>query len=362
MNRIVVQRCVLLGVLMVLLGGIVLLTSAPSQETEQNVTQEIVEPDLPNRPPEGYQVPARPAVTFPHTNVSADRLRLANIRRVSDEDLTFAQPPRFSDWAVSPDGQWKLLNRSDGIAIIRTNGSGETRIFSIEEPGSDREISTSPIWSWDGGRIFYKVKRPYYTDENRQEREYERWVESVDVATSEITRHEDIGPWGGAVRSFATARYPDDPVVYLNYDDDVVSVGTYDGSTRWVIDHNVNFLSLSPNKQMILTEGEGRFDYFVYSTAESGLLHNFRFSDLPDSVFLWSPDSTKFVYQVSRSDGHSGELFASELYLMNIDGTGRTQITNTPDIPEEIVGWTQNSQLVFRVSKDGLYIADLVAK
>ena len=379
MNRTIVQKYILLGALVVLLGGIVLLTSAPTQETGQSVTQETIELSLPNRPPEGYQVPARPVVTFPYTNISADRLRLANMRRVSDYDESISiQPVSFP--AMSPDGQWKLSYPSDGgftdgITITQSDGSGEARVLLEEEQGSDRKIvhdygyaNTSPVWSWDGKRVFYEVERSYYVDvtESYQRRQRERWIESIDIATGEVIQHTVDTDFRGNVHSFATARHPRDPVVYLDYDDEIVSVGTYDGSARWVIDHDVNFgLSsfppLSPDKKMIVVY-RGR-NNLIYATDGSGLLYDL--DDIPTDGhdFLWSLDNTKLVYQSSDYDGHTGEVLASELYLIDVDGASRTQLTDTPDVHEGVAGWTPDGQLVFVDYSDGSrYIADLVAK
>ena len=366
MNRIMVQRCILFGVLVVLLGGIVVVTSAPSQETENTGTQEPGEPVLLNRPPEGYQVPARPAVTFPYTHISADRLRLANIQRVPDgEGVVFAGPDRTLPPFVSPDGQWGLSYRSSDIVIAQTGNAGTARVLIERDTNSDRSLSTRPIWSWDSSRVFYGVKRRHYTDEDHLTWDFEEWTESVDIATGEITRHSDIG-YSNDIHTYATARYPDDPVTYHNREDKTDSVGTRDGTARWIIGHNARLHSLSPDKQMILAGNEGEhFRYLIYATDGSGLLHRFDMNDdPPEGNLRWSPDSTKFAYyQITERDG-SGAPTASELYLMNIDGTGRTRITNTPDIPEGVVGWTPDGKLVFLHYKidGGLYTADLVAK
>lgn len=373
MTHTVAQRCILFGVLVVLLGGIMFLTSSPSQETEHTVTQETTEPTLPNRPPEGYQVPLRPEVTFPFTHVSADRLRLANVRKIPDNEkpvLIRSSGPG----SKSPDGQWKLVNPPD-IAITRTDGSGETRVLFKDDSDSDRDIVSygEPLtWSWDSNRIFYEVSRTYYVDENRLNRESERWVESVDIATGEITRHTDIG-YRDDLYSYATARYPDDPVLHYDYDSWfdydgwIISVGTRNGSTRWVIDYDIRPVSLSPNKQMILTDRSGGDSRFVYAIDGSGLLYSLSVGvdDFVESAdgFRWSPDSTKIAYHkiVEREDG-TGIPSISDLYLIDADGTGRTQLTDTPDTPEGIVGWTLDGQIVFRVFREGLYLADLVTE
>ena len=368
MDHIVVQRCIFLGVLMVLLGCIVLLTSAPAQETGQSVTQETAEPALPSRPPEGYQVPARPVVTFPYTHISADRLRLANIRRVPEGErvVTIRRSSRTD--SLSPDGQWMLFDEWERLYIVKADGSGEERVLhDRQDVPDDRPDISQPIWSWDSKRVFYRARR---LDEDRRDGELEELIESVDIATGEVARHTDIGYYSG-FHSYAAARYPDDPVIHrdlvVSSDPEIWinSIGTRDGSARWVLDPNVFLASLSPNKQMVFAESKvDDAHYLIYATDGSGLLHRFVSDDDPGArSFLWSPDSAKFAYHiVSKRESDTSIALASELYLMNIDGTGRTQLTNTSDIAEELYGWTADGKIVFGTAAGDLFIADLVAE
>ena len=112
----------------------------------------------------------------------------------------------------------------------------------------------------------------------------------------------------------------------------------------------VSYGYLSPNKQMILTRdkdnNDGRYDlvFHVYAIDGGGLLHSFR-NDENAGTYTWSPDSTKIAYRiVSKRDSHTGSVIASELYLMNIDGTGKTQLTDTPDTAERLRGWTTDGK------------------
>ena len=391
MTRAIVQRCILLGALLVLLGGIVFLTPTPTQEIEDSVTQEtVVETTLPSRPPEGYQVPSRPEVTFPFTHVSADRLRLDNIQKLPEgKKVAVIYPYTRSTELVSLDGRWKVSYSQGNLSIVRvgSDSSVERRVlFMDSEDDLDGETyisSTSEIvWSWDSKRVFYRVTRNYSTGPNSWDTEREQWIESVDIATGEVTRHTDIGYYDD-LRSYATARYPHDPVLFDDSTDyrreGLRGIKTRDGSIKWIIDRNVHPASLSPNKQMVLMLGEDYFHYLVYTVVESGLLYDFRFdADPAESPFLWSPDGTKFAYhQISRRDGHTGAILESELYLMNIDGTGRTKLTDTPDIAELLEGWTPDGRLVFstkeveRVAPNGRlifseesdwHVADLVVE
>ena len=351
-SQVLLQQCILLGVAVVFLGGMVFLTSTPTREAEEIATQETAEPTLPARPPEGYQVPARPAVTFPHTNVSADRLRLANVRHVSDgENLSFVEAPSPSNWTMSPDGKMSFSHREGAIIITRTDDSRV--LFEIQDVPNEPWSSGAIVWSWDSKYLFYPGKS------------FRSSLKRVEIATGEVTEYTDVVVLSaGSVRSLASARYPRDPVIWSVLDQrgtERVRIDTYDGSARWGFGYDVDILSLSPDKQMILVDGPGFYTYSVYTVVDSRLLHSFSFPDATFCCLSWSPDGKKFAYQRTYlNDGH--QVTASDIYLMHADGSGRAQLTDTPDVHEGVVGWTLDGRLVFKTYEDDvLHLADLVA-
>ncbi len=52
----------------------------------------------------------------------------------------------------------------------------------------------------------------------------------------------------------------------------------------------------------------------------------------------WSPDSKRIAFCVQEESEF--DIIASELYIINVDGTGRTQITDTPDEIETGPAWS----------------------
>jgi dipeptidyl aminopeptidase/acylaminoacyl peptidase len=61
---------------------------------------------------------------------------------------------------------------------------------------------------------------------------------------------------------------------------------------------------------------------------------------------MWSPDGTRIAFQASR-DGNA------EIYVMNADGTGQTNLTNNP-ASESVPAWAPDgSEIVFHSSRDG---------
>jgi len=65
----------------------------------------------------------------------------------------------------------------------------------------------------------------------------------------------------------------------------------------------------------------------------------------------WSPDSKKLVYHVSEAGGEDGQfIVASELYIVNWDGTGKIQITYSPDEIELNPSWSPDGTNIACVS------------
>ena len=65
----------------------------------------------------------------------------------------------------------------------------------------------------------------------------------------------------------------------------------------------------------------------------------------------WSPDSRQIVYMVSAEDGHT--VITTDLFLINADGTGKTRLTNTPDVLEAYPIWSPDGTRIAYVTDIG---------
>jgi tricorn protease-like protein len=54
----------------------------------------------------------------------------------------------------------------------------------------------------------------------------------------------------------------------------------------------------------------------------------------------WSPDGKKIAYMYMMGKGEQLETIGSDIYVENPDGTGRIQVTNTPDEFEVYPVWS----------------------
>ena len=281
-------------------------------------------------------------------HVSLARTPVPNLNQVSAKDIHLANVRPFSNPPLwSPDGQWTAWSSfTDGLYIRKVDGSVERR-----ELGSAGVPRREIVWSWDSKVLFYQVNQPVEDPPFT-----ERWIESVNIVTGKVTEHPELSIFDD-LDSVAKARYPSDPILSLNFEENVIEARTKDGTRHWrVTPHPVQHLStvLSPDKKKVLAYG------YVYATDGSGLL-----ADLGEGFFgSWSPDSTKIIYAIQEDDGHT--IIASDLYVINVDGTGKKQLTDTRDKLEYDPHWSPDgARVVFYSSAlhaDSVptYIANIV--
>ncbi len=73
----------------------------------------------------------------------------------------------------------------------------------------------------------------------------------------------------------------------------------------------------------------------------------------------WSPDSQHLVYMITEDDGE--EILASDIYTIKIDGTEKTNLTNTGNKVEMNPDWSpEGNKIAFDVPKEGaIYIIEI---
>lgn len=58
----------------------------------------------------------------------------------------------------------------------------------------------------------------------------------------------------------------------------------------------------------------------------------------------WSPDSEWLTYVIPTDDGH--RMLTSDIYVIRIDGTGKTKLTDTPELLEMNPAWSPDGQYI----------------
>ena len=79
-------------------------------------------------------------------------------------------------------------------------------------------------------------------------------------------------------------------------------------------------------------------------------------NDVWDGSPSWSPDGSRIAFQhseyLSSRDGNS-QIYVSQIYVMNADGTGQTNLTNT-DTHDIAPSWSPDgSRIAFHSLADG---------
>lgn len=92
---------------------------------------------------------------------------------------------------------------------------------------------------------------------------------------------------------------------------------------------------LSPDGRSILFQSDRTGTFQVYKMDSDGSNVQQLTTSGVNSGARWSPDGSKIVYLHSAFNGDTG----GDLFVMNADGTGAVNITNSPSFPESAAEW-----------------------
>ena len=112
-------------------------------------------------------------------------------------------------------------------------------------------------------------------------------------------------------------------------------------------------LEISPDGSKLAFEAFGG-DMYVMNSDGTGL------TDLGVGYRpKWSPDGEYLAYMITEDDGH--RFTGSDIYTVRIDGSERNNLTNTNDIIEMNPSWSSDgNQIAFDTYNDGsIYIVQV---
>lgn len=287
------------------------------------------------------------------------RLRIKEVVEVTkDSDLPSYGVFDYMQPVWSPDGQKLAFTRGafTGLYVKNADGSGE-----IKELSSAEYTGYEPVWTSDSRGIVVRTRR--WAVGQR--------ISCIDVETGEVTiiepyvghaRQPRVNPYGGVVleidgvvrvfdkvtgRYMSAAEYysggrSDSNEVRLEMDHRAGRLWIVRGSERWEFPYSRDFIylpQLSPKGDKVRFDTSRSPNGFVANIDGSGLV------DLGEGdSWQWSPDGKRLVYCISRDDGFC--ILESEIYIINADGTGKTQLTNTPDIVEAFPRWSPDGMRI----------------
>ena len=257
----------------------------------------------------------------------------------------------------SPDGQKIAFSKLGfkGLWIMDDKGANKKQL--TDEEGAGYKFS----WSADSKEIAYRVDR-------FQEEKIYNAIKKVNIKTGEKERLFDFTRnlcppyWTyfpvGTYVSFIHKGGREDILVGPKMSDQFLQYLTdlsHANEILYFTDNNIWLINAKGNKTKQLTKDIG-FDplwspdrrKIVYSKWDNLIVIN---PDSGESLDLgyginptWSPGSEKIAYQVSQDNGH--QIIASDLYIINVDGTGKTQLTNTEDEIELEPSWSPDGKKI----------------
>lgn len=253
-------------------------------------------------------------------------LRLVRVIEVTDGTQEYMLPI----W--SPDGKKLAFTGpiGGGTYVRNADGTGPLR-----EVRSSKGLPVSLHWTSDSKALLRT--RP------RSGR-----IEVIDVETGEVRAEESSALLEGNLRRRIhgiTVYYTDDgpslPDVELEIDHRerrmwVIGGG---GIKRAEFPHRVLLVTLSPRRDLVVFAlGDGNM--YVSRLDGSAMVNLGR-----GCRWDWSQDGRRLVYLGATQQDHY-TVIAAEIFVVNADGSGFTQITDTPDVVEDYPTWSPDGMRI----------------
>jgi Tol biopolymer transport system component len=182
----------------------------------------------------------------------------------------------------------------------------------------------------------------------------------------EIIREGKLGKDALKKQYGVTSHYPpvyDSRIKGPKYEDTDIWISSLDGSFKKRVTYGKEYYYpiLSPDGTKILAS-----DFIVLNLDGNELTNlNPGRQKISNDIHIgaccseWSPDSKRIVYISEMDNDSTQQIIGADLYIVNIDGSGRTQITNTPNEIEldpewspdgtKIACWSENTNKIFVV-------------
>lgn len=266
---------------------------------------------------------------------------LTNVTRLTNDAAKYENP------------QWS----PDGGKIAFTN-YGYNNLYVMDSDGKNRKQISSAAgvgfgyeWSKDSQQILAADLR-YTNVAGKKARNRALW--SISLSGKKIRLTQDFKHMNQATKAdcakYKSMRVEKAPGVTLSCETEGLFVISANG-VKTLINKGASFCpSLSPNGKMVaFNHGNNVCVINLDGSGKKVLSRGFN----P----VWANNS-QVVFEHSTDDGHT--YTSSELYMINIDGSSKKALTNTPDVMEMCPSISPDgSKIVFTSFSDGqVYSAD----
>jgi Tol biopolymer transport system component len=259
-----------------------------------------------------------------------------NVRRLTDsprESGTCDTQP-----SCSADGRKVVFfDQNHGLMVLEGSGLRQLIARPEDRAGGD-DIEGMPTWSRDGLKVIYVRSVPHAQDPR---------TPGIDSTAESLI-------W--AVNADGTGNGPFGPIYDFPAEDPSWSPADSIGAASGSHDPNDRSPSLSPDgKTLLIGTGRDPSNQFglCLIAVGSGSIDYFDYSDEYPSLAMdgsWSPDGRRIAFCATPAAGVPWQV-----YVMNADGSGKTQLTNDTASRCFRPCWSPDgSQIVFHKETDGL--------
>jgi len=292
-------------------------------------------------------------------------------------DVAYALDPNTQSWLrwFADHPQFNTLDEVSEWQGIIALGGAEPQPASEPTPSAANEMHNCPeagMWAiaaWEGadgtdtgealGECGEDVDAAYALDADTQN--WLRWFPGKPEVSNLRTLKDKMGiiAHGKATLrppaqiAFASNRDGDPEIYVMNPDGTAQTRLTYDplgtdDRPAW-----------SPDRSKIAFESsrDGTFQIYVMNADGSGQTNLSNSPTTDDAHPTWSPDGGKIAFsRAPRIPAGPGLTTNAdfEIYVMNADGTGQTNVTNYPAAPDDNPDWSPDgSKIAFESWRDG---------
>ncbi len=232
----------------------------------------------------------------------------------------------------------------NGKFAYRDITSANEGIYAVNPDGSGRiQLAAGsahhPAWSPDGTKVAFARFAPS---------QYDLWIVNADGSNPHPLTST-------ASSEYSPAWSPDGTkIVFQNYN--VLETINADGTGRTTLfTGSSNFFAREPEwspdgSKIAFRGGRANAEWEIYTINPDGTgltnITNTPDADTKETAFDWSPDGSKIVF-----DSYVGDFVSSDIYTMNPDGSGRTNITNSATT-EIWPRWSPDGEIIVFFSYD----------